>query len=427
MNNKLKLRNSIRIISVLNEASLPCKGFGKKPVSCNCLAHLTKQPYHCIENTKRFFIAMANDIWNINVEKNELLHKIADYLCQYCTNASLMCPMFEFNISQTVCSSVSKVTICWRSLRNILCISRLEAQCIKKLMNNRRQCVFYWNKVDEQKEYLRKYGKQNNIRSWSNYFPKELIMVVEESVKARQLIEKKLNGRIMSLSVKSCAELDVLVANHRPNPSRLYSVTNGGHNILFGPFAKLSSGWNTLSKRYRHFHTEMVMVTKSLWQDVSSCPYMKPTYMVSKQNFCMSSDPQVAHTDFDPFVCQQSKNIPYVAFAPCCKEGSMLMVWTKDCYETKENRRYYCHFYLYIPYGVMLYLPGDVIHAGGFCFGRKPTNQLSNERVHFYICDGNDSNALADALDNKNHNKHEPEYVPDPEILSRIKERLVEY
>jgi len=154
MNNKLKLRNSIRIISVLNEASLPCKGFGKKPVSCNCLAHLTKQPYHCIENTKRFFIAMANDIWNINVEKNELLHKIADYLCQYCTNASLMCPMFEFNISQTVCSSVSKVTICWRSLRNILCISRLEVQCIKKLMNNRRQCVFYWNKVDEQKEYL---------------------------------------------------------------------------------------------------------------------------------------------------------------------------------------------------------------------------------------------------------------------------------
>jgi len=170
----------------------------------------------------------------------------------------------------------------------------------------------------------------------------------------------------------------------------------------------------------------MVMVTMSLWQDVASCPYIKPTYMVSKQNFCMSSDPQVAHTDFDPLVCKQAKNILYVAFALCCKEGSMLMIWTKDCYRTKENRMYYCHFYLYIPYGVMLYLPGDVIHAGDFCFSRQPTNDFSNECVHFYICDGNDTNTLADALDNKNHNKHEAEYVPDPVILSHIKEKLID-
>jgi len=112
MNKKLELRNSIQIILVLNDASVPCKGFGKKPVSCNCLAHLTKQLYHCIENTKHFFIAMANDIWNIEVESNELLHKIVDYLCQYCTNALLMCPTFEFNISQNICASVSKITIC---------------------------------------------------------------------------------------------------------------------------------------------------------------------------------------------------------------------------------------------------------------------------------------------------------------------------
>jgi len=81
-------------------------------------------------------------------------------------------------------------------------------------MNNRHQCIFYWNKVDEQKEYLQKYFKQNNLCSWSNYFPKEFIIVLEESVKARQLIEMKLNGRIMTLSVESCMELDLLFANH---------------------------------------------------------------------------------------------------------------------------------------------------------------------------------------------------------------------
>jgi len=33
----------------------------------------------------------------------------------------------------------------------------------------------------------------------------------------------------------------------------------------------------------------------------------------------------------------------------------------------------------------------------------------------FYICDGNDTNMLADALlDNKSHNKHEPKYAPEP-------------
>jgi len=73
------LRNSIQIISVLDVATvLLCKGFGKKPVSCNCLATMMKQPYHVIENMKDLFIAMENDIWNIDVESNELLHKITD-------------------------------------------------------------------------------------------------------------------------------------------------------------------------------------------------------------------------------------------------------------------------------------------------------------------------------------------------------------
>jgi len=95
-------------------------------------------------------------------------------------------------------------------------------------------------------------------------------------------------------------------------------------------------------------------------------------------------------------------------------EGLMLMIWTKDCYHTTETKMYYSHFTLFITYGVMLYLPGDIIHAGGFCFGRKVRNDFNNECIHFYICDGNDTKTLTDALDNKNHNKHKPEYVHKP-------------
>jgi len=50
---------------------------------------MMKQPYHDIENMKDLFIAMGNDIWNIDVENYKLLHKIADYLGQFCTTALL--------------------------------------------------------------------------------------------------------------------------------------------------------------------------------------------------------------------------------------------------------------------------------------------------------------------------------------------------
>jgi len=172
------------------------------------------------------------------------------------------------------------------------------------MTNNRHQCAFYWNKVEEQMEYMCKNLKQNILRSWSNYFPKEFIIVMEESIKAMQLIEKKLNGRIITLSGQSWTELDLLFANHQPSHGKLYSVRNGGHNILYGPFAKMGSGWNSLLKRYQHFHTKMVLMAMSLWQDAASCLYIKLMYMVSKKNFYMLSDPQVAHTDFNSLVCQ---------------------------------------------------------------------------------------------------------------------------
>jgi len=74
-----------------------------------------KQPYHVINNMK-IFIAMANKVWNIDVESNELLQNIADYLGQFCMNASLMCPTIQFNKSNNIDDSVFKKAFCWHSL-----------------------------------------------------------------------------------------------------------------------------------------------------------------------------------------------------------------------------------------------------------------------------------------------------------------------
>jgi len=57
-------------------------------------------------------------------------------------------------------------------------------------------------------ENMCKNFKQNNLHSWRNYFPKEFIIVLEESIKAMQLIEKKLNAKIISLSDQNQTDLD---------------------------------------------------------------------------------------------------------------------------------------------------------------------------------------------------------------------------
>ena len=67
----------------------------------------------------------------------------------------------------------------------------------------------------------------------------------------------------------------------------------------------------------------------------------------------------------------------------------MLLVWTKEKYTGKDEKEYFCHFYVYIPHGSILFLPGDTVHAGGFTFGRTTGKEYTNHRIHFYICNGN--------------------------------------
>jgi len=71
----------------------------------------------------------------------------------------------------------------------------------------------------------------------------------------------------------------------------------------------------------------------------------------------------------------------------------MLLVWTKDKYVV-NGKEYFHHFYIYIPCGRILFLPGDMVHADGFSLGRVTGKEYSKQHIHFYICNGNGDDDL---------------------------------
>jgi len=44
------------------------------------------------------------------------------------------------------------------------------------------------------------------------------------------------------------------------------------------------------------------------------------------------------------------------------------------------------HLFLYIPRSILLFIQGDVTHAGDFCFGQTKGQVETNHCLHFYCC-----------------------------------------
>jgi len=67
---------------------------------------------------------------------------------------------------------------------------------------------------------------------------------------------------------------------------------------------------------------------------------------------------------------------------PCIEDGMMLLVLTKEYKQwQKVPEDHHAQHYLYIPYGMLLILTGNVIHAGEFCFG-SPKIHANTPKSH---------------------------------------------
>jgi len=59
---------------------------------------------------------------------------------------------------------------------------------------------------------------------------------------------------------------------------------------------------------------------------------------------------------------------PLIAFTPMQEDSSMLLIWADKQWQ-KKLKYHPAKYYLYIPFGTFLILPGYVVHFEGFCLG----------------------------------------------------------
>ena len=84
--------------------------------------------------------------------------------------------------------------------------------------------------------------------------------------------------------------------------------------------------------------------------------------------------PQVPHRDYRSTDLEQHPGKIFLALSPLTESGSFLQVWPR-------RNSAQCGQVLFIPYGVLLILPGDTVHGGGFL----SDFQTQDLRLHLYI------------------------------------------
>jgi len=133
------------------------------------------------------------------------------------------------------------------------------------------------------------------------------------------------------------------------------------------------------------------------------------------------------------------------------EDGCMLLIFPEK-YKTgkpvpNEKPEQY---YLYIPYGLALILPGHVVHAGRFCFGQstksneaspKNISQFTNHCLHFFLCPdkrsfnqaNNDENEVYLEDDNtgvvtyiEQGKADGPHYMPDDKVFNKLHHSLLQ-
>ncbi len=147
-----------------------------------------------------------------------------------------------------------------------------------------------------------------------------------------------------------------------------------------------------------------------------------------------------------------------IGFTPINPDGMVILVWTDGRHKkhrteeeikmdherrTKNIYVFPRQYSLYIPCGVFVALPGDTIHAGGFCFGRKfkfhmkknskqKERYFQNQHLHFTFCcsslaveeaEGEDKIIIVG--DNKKIYKND--FVANKEIMENLFKNLLDH
>ncbi len=278
------------------------------------------------------------------------------------------------------------------------------------------------------------------FRRW---FPQPVVALSQDNTQAVNIV-KTLEGKMVLLSKEAIASVEVIFQKHLTQKKKMKNVTHGGSNIIYGPPSHLDD-WDALkTKKLQGLENTLKETIKTMWES-SPEAIENFTYKFTCLFSLLGPEnpkgiPQRAHTDYtEDSIKQTVEKVgvkPLVAFTPMHEDGMMLMVFTK-AYKKRQKvlKDHHAQYYLYIPYGMLLILPGNVIHAGGFCFGSpkihantpKSHFKLTNHRLHFFLCPDESSKIAGETEHNEIYFDDDDDNVPVASLKGTDKASHVDF
>ncbi len=383
-------------------------------LACNCCSKFGCQ----IDSVKVFFSKLNNIFWsqkrppksvsavNKNLdEKNSFAiyegKQLAIFLEIYCTFLSKHKPLYEFAVPEG--EETITISLCLPSTVRIFGLPTKSFQIVQQQHTKDSKKIGLSMLKYFCKNFTCKKDMKPFYHLFRQWFPQPVVPISTMNSQAVNIV-KALKGKIMPLNDEVLAAVKHILMKHCPDLNKLKRVSNGGENIVFAP-PKGIKAWNGMktNKKVQALHNVLEEGIQDLWMD---CPEAMEFFEYKMS--CLFSRltaenpkgiPQTAHTDYTSEQIGETfdalKVNPLIAFTPMHEDGTMLLIWT-DKYKRwqilAENQP--AKYYLYIPFGTLLILPGHVVHSGGFCFGNVFGNEnipkrlwnFKNHRLHFFLC-----------------------------------------
>jgi len=433
------------------DLSYVCRTFHGQILVCNCICKLLHEEFVTI---KEYFKNLVDVFWLEDyhlanrTKPEEIGTCLGHFLLPSCTLNSQR-PEFQFKIGEKY------YTFCLPTLTKMFGLNQKSCTFARNVLTNKHAIGLNLLKIATQVN-IKNDQFEIIFGNFRDVFGHQVVPVSPCNPQSVTLVETKLKGLIIQLDDDAQIALEYINRNHCPLYKKLDPVSHGGENIRFGPPKGLEQ-WQSFDKHpaMKKLPEQIKESMKCLWGLQNKVFKYKPSFIFSELTAERDNIPQKAHMDYDPNVMKwERENLQCyscIGITPLHPDGCMIVVWTEGIrkkfrtteeieFDEKRSKKKINpkpgQYFLYIPKGTMLILPGDTIHAGGFCFGSRleypsaKNIQFQNHRLHFFFC------CSEEAVTNANGKKNTiiadntricyDDFKPDDTVMQDLFENLLD-